>query len=173
MPVPPVVGLDSPLPPPPLTSFLGCRSRMMASLRSFFSRRQTDRTTLTFGSGVFLLKQLPQFIWWQPFYRGVPVKASRKAVCVRVPFWRARASVESLAVEQFTPVAGVRYSGGPRRGEPRNYQTRRKRSRMQPQTAAIYFPCAGGVNVYPWATSMRLNSEPPIPETGGTVFARC
>ena len=78
-----MVGLDSSLtPPPPLTSFLGCRSRMMASFRSFFSRRQTDRTTLTFGSGVFLLKQLPQFIWWQPFYRRVLVKASRKAVCV-------------------------------------------------------------------------------------------
>ena len=34
---------------------------MMASFRSFLSRRQTDRTTLTFGSGVFLLKQFPQF----------------------------------------------------------------------------------------------------------------
>ena len=54
----------------------------MASFKSFLSRRQTDRTTLTFGSGVFLLKQLPQFIWWQPFYRRVLVKASRKAVCV-------------------------------------------------------------------------------------------
>src|SRR4030095_11110300 len=55
-----MVGLDSPLkPPPPLTSFLGCRSRIMASLRSFLSRRQTDRTTLTFGSCVFLLKQAP------------------------------------------------------------------------------------------------------------------
>src|SRR5262245_56215090 len=85
MPAPPVFGLDSPLaPPPPLTSFLGWRSRMMASFRSFFSRRQTDRTTLTFGSGVFLLKQLPQGIWWQPFYRGVLLKASRKAVCVRI-----------------------------------------------------------------------------------------
>src|SRR5438874_7876028 len=30
-----------------------------------------------------------------------------------------------------------------------------------------------GVNVYPWATSIRLNSEPPMPETGGTVLARC
>jgi len=54
----------------------------MASFRPFFSRRQTDRTTLTFGSGVFLLKQLPHFIWWQRFYRRVLVKASRKAVCV-------------------------------------------------------------------------------------------
>src|ERR1041384_892534 len=79
MPVPPVVGLDSLLPPPPLTSFLGCRSRMMASFRSFLRRRQTHRTTLTFGSGVFLLKQLPQGIWWKPFYRGVLVKASRKS----------------------------------------------------------------------------------------------
>jgi hypothetical protein len=66
--VPPVVGLDSPLTsPPPLTSFTGCRSRIMASLTSFLSRRQTDRTTLTFGSCVFLLKQLPPIISWQGF----------------------------------------------------------------------------------------------------------
>jgi hypothetical protein len=58
VPVPPLVGLDSPLtPPPPLTSFTGCRSRIMASLTSFLSRRQTDWTTLTFGSCVFMLKQ--------------------------------------------------------------------------------------------------------------------
>ena len=58
VPAPPVVGLDSPLiPPPPLTSFTGCRSRIMASLISFLRRRQTDRTTLMFGFRVFLLKQ--------------------------------------------------------------------------------------------------------------------
>src|SRR5215467_2484432 len=64
MPAPPVFGLDSPLaPPPPLTSFLGCRSRMIASFRPFLSRRQTDRTTLTFGSSVSLFKQVfPQFM---------------------------------------------------------------------------------------------------------------
>src|SRR5262245_8978237 len=83
MPVPLEFGLDSALAlPPPLTSFLGCRSRTMASFRSFLSRRQTDRITLTFGSGVFLLKQLPQFIWWQPFYRRALVRASLKTVCV-------------------------------------------------------------------------------------------
>src|SRR5215467_10444037 len=64
MPSPPVFGFDSPLaPPPPLTSFLGWRSRMMASFRPFLSRRQTDLTTLTFGSSVSLFKQVfPQFV---------------------------------------------------------------------------------------------------------------
>ena len=55
---PPLIGLDSRLtPPPPLTSFTGCRSRIMASFRSLLSLRQTDRTTLTFVSCIFLLKQ--------------------------------------------------------------------------------------------------------------------
>jgi hypothetical protein len=46
VPVPPVPGLDlSVTPPPPFTSFFGCRSRTMASLMSFLSRRQTDRIT--------------------------------------------------------------------------------------------------------------------------------
>jgi hypothetical protein len=48
-------------PPPPFTSFLGWRSRIMASLILFLSRRQTIRTTLTSGSRVFLLKQFSQF----------------------------------------------------------------------------------------------------------------
>jgi hypothetical protein len=30
-----------------------------------------------------------------------------------------------------------------------------------------------GSNVYPWATSIRLNSEPPMPATGGMVLAGC
>ena len=30
-----------------------------------------------------------------------------------------------------------------------------------------------GSNVYPWATSIRLNSEPPMPKTGETVLAGC
>jgi hypothetical protein len=75
---------------------------MMASLISFFSRRQTDWTTLTFGSGVFLLKQLPQFFWWQPFYRGVLVKASRKAVCVRISqeLWNAVAGTVAAVYDR-------------------------------------------------------------------------
>jgi hypothetical protein len=41
---------------------------MMASFRSFFSLRQTDRTTLKCGSSVFLLKQaFPQFMVAQRF----------------------------------------------------------------------------------------------------------
>jgi hypothetical protein len=60
VPVPPVVGLDSPLtPPPPLTSFTGFRSRIMASFIFFLSRRQADWTTLTFGSCVFMLERPP------------------------------------------------------------------------------------------------------------------
>src|SRR5260370_38098262 len=40
------MGLDLPVtPPPPLTSFTGCRSR---TLMSFLTRRQTDRITLIF-----------------------------------------------------------------------------------------------------------------------------
>src|SRR5215469_7399758 len=41
-----VEGFDVPVPPaPPLTSFIGCRSRILA----FLSRRQTDSTTWMFG----------------------------------------------------------------------------------------------------------------------------
>src|SRR6266478_848795 len=44
------MGLDLPVtPPPPLTSFTGCRSR---TLMSFLIRRQTDRITLIFGGCV-------------------------------------------------------------------------------------------------------------------------
>jgi hypothetical protein len=72
-----VPGLDSlVVPPPPLTSFLGCRSRIMASFISSLSRRQTDRTTLTCGSGVFLLKQFSPFFQVRRFYRELPVRAS-------------------------------------------------------------------------------------------------
>src|SRR5436189_6166366 len=57
----PVVGLDSPVTlPPPLTSFTGFRSRIMASFMSFLTRRQADRTTLMFGICVFMLKRPPQ-----------------------------------------------------------------------------------------------------------------
>src|SRR5437660_4231787 len=50
MPVPPVMGVKLPVtPPPPLTSFTGCRSR---TLMSFLIRRQTDRITLIFGGCV-------------------------------------------------------------------------------------------------------------------------
>ena len=46
IPVPPAVGSDLPATPlPPLTSFTGCRSRILA----FLSRRQTECTTLIFG----------------------------------------------------------------------------------------------------------------------------
>src|SRR5437773_12270889 len=42
------MGLDLPVtPPPPLTSFTGCRSR---TLMSFLIRRQADRITLIFWS---------------------------------------------------------------------------------------------------------------------------
>src|SRR5262249_31313798 len=40
------------------------------------------------------------------------------------------------------------------------------------KTQCAYFSQCGGVNVYPWATSMRLNNEPPMPKTGGLVLAR-
>src|SRR6266513_4091625 len=52
VPVPPVMGLDLLVtPPPPLTSFTGCRSRTLMSL-SFLIRRQTDRITLIFWACV-------------------------------------------------------------------------------------------------------------------------
>src|SRR6266446_4367300 len=45
VPVPPVMGLDLPVtPPPPLTSLTGCRSRTLMS--AFLIRRQADRITL-------------------------------------------------------------------------------------------------------------------------------
>src|SRR5207302_8152533 len=57
------VGLDSPLtPPPPLTSFTGLRSRIMASFRFFLSRRQTDSTTWMFGSCLFMFKRPSQLL---------------------------------------------------------------------------------------------------------------
>jgi len=57
----PVVGLDSPVtPPPPLTSFTGFRSRIMASFMSFLTRRQADRTILMFGMCFFMFKWPPQ-----------------------------------------------------------------------------------------------------------------
>jgi hypothetical protein len=47
---PPVVGLDSPVTPPPLTSFTGFRSRISRSrILPFLSRRQTERITAIFG----------------------------------------------------------------------------------------------------------------------------
>jgi hypothetical protein len=51
---------------------------MMASFRSFLSRRQTDRTTLTFDPCVFSLKQLPQFIPRQPFTDKSPREQAEK-----------------------------------------------------------------------------------------------
>jgi len=61
VPVPPLVDLDLPSkPPPPLTSFTGFRSRIMASFMSFLTRRQADRTTSMFGICVFMLKPPPQ-----------------------------------------------------------------------------------------------------------------
>jgi hypothetical protein len=68
VPVSRVVGLDSALIPlPPLTSFTGCRSRIMASLIFFLSRRQRDRTSLAFRSFVLMRKQLFPIISWQRF----------------------------------------------------------------------------------------------------------
>src|SRR5262245_22961632 len=77
--MPPVFGLDSALIAlPPFTSFLGCRSRIMASLISFLSRRQTDRTTLTFGSCVLLLKQRLAFYFVATFLPTSPGKSKLK-----------------------------------------------------------------------------------------------
>ena len=71
VPVPPVPGLDLPVPPPPpLASFVGCRSRTMASLMSFLSRRQTDRITLMFGLCVFMRK-MAFWIAFDWFYNSV------------------------------------------------------------------------------------------------------
>ncbi len=56
-----MVDLDLPsTPPPPLTSFTGFRSRIMASFMSFLTRRQADRTTSMFGICFFMLKPPPQ-----------------------------------------------------------------------------------------------------------------
>ncbi len=55
VPVPPVVDLDLPaVAPPPLMSFTGFRSRIMASFISFLTRCQADRTTLMFGICAFM-----------------------------------------------------------------------------------------------------------------------
>jgi hypothetical protein len=55
------VGLDSPATRlPPLTSFTGFRSRIMASLMSFLTRRQADRTIFMFGICLFILNGLPK-----------------------------------------------------------------------------------------------------------------
>src|SRR5262249_4802622 len=52
-----VMGLDSPVrPPPPLTSFTGFRSR---TLMSFLTRRQRERITSMFGIMVFI----PKWTW--------------------------------------------------------------------------------------------------------------
>jgi len=51
----PVMRLDSPgTPPPPLTSFTGCRSPTL--MRSCLTRRQVDWITMTFGLCMFTLK---------------------------------------------------------------------------------------------------------------------
>jgi hypothetical protein len=42
----------------------------------------------------------------------------------------------------------------------------------QPRARCGYLPCEGS-NMYPWVTSIRLNSEPPMPATGGTLLAGC
>ena len=53
-----MVDLDLPSKPqPPLTSFAGFRSRIMAAFMSFLTRRHADRTTSMFGICVFMLKQ--------------------------------------------------------------------------------------------------------------------
>src|SRR5438093_12599002 len=52
VPVPPVMGLDLSVtpPPPPLTSFTGSKSRIPRSrILPFLTRCQTERTTLIFG----------------------------------------------------------------------------------------------------------------------------
>src|SRR4029077_12462837 len=46
-------------PPPPLTSFIGFRSRIMASFMSFLTRRQADRTTSLVWICVFMLTPPP------------------------------------------------------------------------------------------------------------------
>jgi hypothetical protein len=78
--VPPVVDLDLPLaPPPPLTSFNGSRSRIMASFMSFLTRRQADRTTSMFGIRFFMFKPLPDY-FVTTFIHEFPARASLKAV---------------------------------------------------------------------------------------------
>ena len=62
-----VLGLDSPVTPPPLTSSTGFRSRIMASLMFFLTRRQADRTILMFGICVFMFKRPPQLFCSQRF----------------------------------------------------------------------------------------------------------
>src|SRR4029453_15970170 len=62
------MGLDLPAtPPPPLTSFTGFRSRIMASFMSSLTRRQADRTILMFGICVFMFKWPPPIISQQRF----------------------------------------------------------------------------------------------------------
>ena len=54
------MGLDSPvIPPPPLTSFIGCRSPTL--VRSCLTRRQVDWITMTFGLCVFTPKNASGF----------------------------------------------------------------------------------------------------------------
>src|SRR5262249_3777332 len=47
--------------PPPLTSLTGFKSRIMASLMSFLTRRQADRTILMFGI-CFIFKLSPPIV---------------------------------------------------------------------------------------------------------------
>src|SRR5215831_4837116 len=61
--VPPVMGLDLPVtPPPPLTSFSGCRSGSL--MCAFFIRRQTERVTLMLRSS---LSPIPAALLNAPF----------------------------------------------------------------------------------------------------------
>ena len=52
---------------PPLTSFTGFRSRIMASFMSCLTRRQADRTLLIFGICVFMFRWPPPIISLQRF----------------------------------------------------------------------------------------------------------
>ena len=56
-----MVVLDSPATRlPPLTSFTGFKSRIMASFMSFLIRRQADRTILMFGICLIISNDLPK-----------------------------------------------------------------------------------------------------------------
>src|SRR5262249_4499917 len=81
-------GLDLPtIPPPPLASFTGFRSRIMASFIPLLTRRQADRTTLMFGICAFIL-QPPSPLFRSNVFSGEPqLRASEKLFLSARPRW--------------------------------------------------------------------------------------
>src|SRR5882724_9064259 len=105
--MPPLVDLDLPsTPPPPLTSFTGFRSRIMASFMSFLIRRQADRTTSMFGICVFMLKQPPQL-----FRRNVLATSpdeSKPKSCLIACVKAERITQSRIAIRPFRPYGSGR-----------------------------------------------------------------